>query len=222
MRILAVSDEESRAYYDCYTPGKLEAFDLILACGDLSRSYLEFLVTMARCPLLYVHGNHDGALLHQPPLGCTCIDGKLVVYNGVRILGLGGCLRYRPGDFQYTERQMQRRIHRLRRPLCAGVDLVVTHAPPRDLGDLSDPAHRGFSSFVRLLDRYRPAFLLHGHVHLRYQPLQSRELHYHGTRIINVSERYELELPDGPIPSRDRNQLFRQTGLPLLSRRRCL
>jgi len=59
MRILAVSDVESRLFYDCYSPGKLDEFDLILSAGDLSPEYLEFLVTMARCPVLYVHGNHD-------------------------------------------------------------------------------------------------------------------------------------------------------------------
>ena len=59
MNILIVSDEESPALWDYYTPGKLAGFDLILSCGDLNAKYLEFLVTMARCPLLYVPGNHD-------------------------------------------------------------------------------------------------------------------------------------------------------------------
>ena len=47
MKILTVADEESPIYYDYYRPGTLHEFDLILACGDLSASYLEFLVTMA-------------------------------------------------------------------------------------------------------------------------------------------------------------------------------
>ena len=68
MKILTVADEESPIYYDYYKPGKLHEFDLILACGDLSASYLEFLVTMARCPLLYVHGNHDDSYEKKPPL----------------------------------------------------------------------------------------------------------------------------------------------------------
>ena len=59
MRILAVADTESKYLYDNYTPGKLSGFDLILACGDLSRDYLEFLVDASKCPVLYVKGNHD-------------------------------------------------------------------------------------------------------------------------------------------------------------------
>lgn len=89
MKILTVSDEECAALWDNYVPGRLKEYDLILSCGDLSARYLSFLVTMARCPLLYVHGNHDTNYNQVPPEGCDCIDDHIVTYNGVRILGLG-------------------------------------------------------------------------------------------------------------------------------------
>ena len=94
MKILTVSDEECAALWDNYVPGRLKEYDLILSCGDLSARYLSFLVTMARCPLLYVHGNHDTNYKQVPPEGCDCIDDHIVTYNGVRILGLGGCRKY--------------------------------------------------------------------------------------------------------------------------------
>ena len=87
----------AKEYYDFYTPGRLAQFDLILACGDLKREYLEFLVTMARCPLLYVRGNHDDALERRPPEGCVCVEDRVYDYQGIRILGLGGSHRYREG-----------------------------------------------------------------------------------------------------------------------------
>ena len=59
MKILAISDEECPALWDYYVPGRLKEYDLILASGDLKADYLSFLVTMARAPVLYVHGNHD-------------------------------------------------------------------------------------------------------------------------------------------------------------------
>ena len=93
MKILAIADEESPAFWDHYSPGKLDGYDLILACGDLKAEYLTFLVTMSHARLLYVPGNHDGTYEEKPPEGCECIDDQLVVYNGIRILGLGGCLR---------------------------------------------------------------------------------------------------------------------------------
>ena len=210
MKILAVSDEECPALWDHYVPGRLAEYDLILACGDLKASYLTFLVTMSRARLLYIHGNHDGSYESMPPEGCDDIDGRLVVYNGVRILGLGGCLRYHPGPYQYTERQMRRRIARLRWALyrTGGVDIVLTHAPPRGLGDLDAPAHRGFEAFVDLIDRYQPQYLLHGHTHLRYEPLMPREHQRGETRIINVSERYELTVPGREVPRKQRDVLI--------------
>ena len=82
MKILCVSDEESPALWDHYVPGRLKEYDLILSAGDLNASYLSFLVTMARCPVFYVHGNHDTSYDHRPPEGCDCIGGYLVEYNG--------------------------------------------------------------------------------------------------------------------------------------------
>ena len=74
MKILAVSDEECAALWDYYTPGKLDGIDLIISCGDLNASYLSFLVTVARCPVLYVAGNHDVRYLNSPPEGCDPIE----------------------------------------------------------------------------------------------------------------------------------------------------
>ena len=104
MKILFLSDEECPALWDYYVPGRLADYQLIISCGDLKASYLSFLVTMARCPVLYVHGNHDTRYGSNPPEGCDCIDGRVVEYNGVRIMGLGGCLKFssptlRPRDW---------------------------------------------------------------------------------------------------------------------------
>ena len=210
MRILAVSDEECPALWDHYRPGRLDGYDLILSAGDLKADYLSFLVTMAHAPVLYVHGNHDEGYRRRPPEGCDSIDDQLVVYRGLRILGLGGCLQYRPdAPWQFTERQMARRIQKLRFALwrADGVDIVVTHAPPLGLGDGDDLPHRGFACFQKLLDRYHPQCFIHGHVHLRGYPLPQRELLYGGTRVVNASERYDLDLPDRPYKPEDKNAL---------------
>lgn len=213
MKVLAVSDEECPALWDYYTPGRLNEYDLIISCGDLKADYLTFLVTMGRAPLLYVHGNHDESYDRYPPEGCDCIDDQLVIYKGVRILGLGGCRRYHPGKFQYTDAQMRRRINRLQFAIrrAGGVDIVVTHSPPRGLGDREDPAHIGFKPLVDLVDKYQPQYLLHGHVHLRYDFKTKRELQYNNTKIVNVSERHVLELPDKAVPQKRPNALIWKT-----------
>lgn len=204
MRILAVSDEECPALWEYYTPGKLKEYDLILACGDLNAKYLSFLVTMARCPLLYVAGNHDVRYQIAPPEGCDPIDDHFVIYNGIRILGLGGCRKYRPGPYQYTEAEMRRRIRRLRFRLWLhkGVDIVVTHAAPAGLGDAEDPAHLGFEALRSLLDKYHPQYLIHGHVHTNYGQNVPREIEYNGTKIINAYERFAFDIPDREYPAK--------------------
>ncbi len=210
MKILALADEEAAALWDHYVPGRLKEYDLILSCGDLNPRYLSFIVTMARCPVLYVHGNHDGSYERIPPEGCDCIEDDIAVFKGLRILGLGGSLRYRPGPHQYTEKQMRRRIRKLRLKLWwhKGVDVVITHAPPRGVGDADDMVHRGFAAFLELVDKYHPKYLLHGHVHLRYGKDQTRVRDYHGTQVINVCERYVLDIPDEDIPKNSRKGAY--------------
>ena len=90
-----IGDHESKSLWDFYDPSKLEGIDLIISCGDLSPRYLSFLVTLAHCPVLYIHGNHDDKYEMTPPEGCICVDDDLYVYEGIRILGLGGSMRYR-------------------------------------------------------------------------------------------------------------------------------
>ncbi len=210
MRILALADEELALFWDSYVPGRLREYDLILSAGDLKAAYLSFVVTMARAPLLYVHGNHDTGYAVTEPEGCDCIDGKIVEYRGLRVLGLGGCVWYRPGDHQYTQKQMAKRIRKLKWDIAkyGGVDIVVTHAPPAGVGDSDDRAHQGFESFLELIDRYHPRYLLHGHVHKSYSMDFLREREYHGTQVINVCEKYVLDIPDEEIGNRKKLNLL--------------
>ena len=213
MRILAVSDEECPALWDYYVPGRLKEYDLVISCGDLSAKYLEFIATMGRAPVVYVPGNHDVRYTTDPPEGCDCIDGHFVTFNGVRILGLGGCRWYRPGPYQVTEREMRRKIRRLKFQLWRhkGVDIVVTHAPPEGVGDGEDNAHRGFEALIDLIDKYHPTYLLHGHVHANYDSRFIREREYNGTRVINVGERYTMEVPEGTYKPKDYFQVKYKT-----------
>lgn len=196
MRILTVSDYESPGLWDYFTPEKLDGIDLILSCGDLKPQYLSFLATFAHCPVLYVHGNHDDRYKKDPPLGCICVDGMLYEYQGLRIVGLGGSMRYSYGEHQFTERQMAARARKLAPRLFwkKGFDILLTHAPGRDMVPCNDLAHMGFATFNRLLDKHQPALFVHGHTHLNYGRQIPRESQYGNTRVVNAYERYILEL----------------------------
>lgn len=194
MKILTVADIESKALWDYFEPEKLADVDLIISCGDLSPRFLEFLVTFAHCPLLYVHGNHDGRYDTDPPEGCECIEDRIYRYRGLRILGLGGSMRYREGPWMYTERQMRARVRkaRIRSLLTGGFDILVTHAPAKGWGDMDDLPHQGFACFDDLLRAARPRYMLHGHVHKSYGHFTRTSTHDCGTVLVNAYEQYYL------------------------------
>ena len=80
MKILVVSDEESKYLWDYFQKEKLDGIELILSSGDLDPDYLSFLATVSSVPVLYVRGNHDDKYAWKAPEGCICIENKIYVY----------------------------------------------------------------------------------------------------------------------------------------------
>ena len=196
MKILLIADVECASLWDHYQPEKLAGIDLIVSCGDLKAKYLEFLVTLSGKPLLYIPGNHDEHYEIDPPGGCECIDGRVFTYRGVRFLGFGGCKQSKQGPYQFTEKEMERHIRAARRSIrrAGGFDVLVTHVAAAGYGDADDFAHRGFECYRDLMDRYHPAYHVHGHVHQSYGWNIPRILQYGSTTVINAYERYVLEI----------------------------
>ena len=197
MRIMALSDVADKALWDYLDRGLLEGVDLILSAGDLPGEYLSFLTCFTNAPILYIHGNHDERYEDAPPEGCICVEDDIYEFEGVRILGLGGSMRYRPRGYMFTEREMCRRVRRLRRKLWhhKGFDILLTHAPALGLGDMEDLPHRGFEVFLRLMDRYQPRLMVYGHVHPNYGATRFvRERQYGPTRVISAYKRYVIDI----------------------------
>ena len=201
MRILCISDVEESWLYDHWDRERMAGVDLIVSCGDLPARYLEHVVTLANVPLVYVWGNHDGAYGAHAPEGCVSIDGHLRDFRGLRVMGLGGSLRYNDEAHGFTEAEMRRRAARLALLASAtgGVDLVVTHAPVRGYGDLDDLPHQGFEALDDLVRRLRPRYLVHGHVHLSYGRVNRTIEHPCGTTLVNACGSYLLEIPDDEL-----------------------
>ena len=107
-------------------------------------------------------------------------------------------MRYSSGANQYTEWQMKQRAAKLKFQLFRrrGFDILVTHAPAYQLNDGRDLPHQGFQVFRKLIEKYRPKFFLHGHVHLNYGRNQKRYDKYQDTHIINAFERCVFEFED--------------------------
>jgi Icc-related predicted phosphoesterase len=202
MRILLVSDIENEYIWDHFDPARFSNIDLVISCGDLKRDYLSFIATMIQAPVFFVHGNHDTDYLKEPPGGCDSIEDKLVVYRGLRIVGLGGCKQYNRHPkysvppLQYTEKQMEKRIRKLNGKIAKhkGFDILVTHAPAFGVGDSRDLCHTGFEAFLPLLEKYKPKYMLHGHMHLNYG--RAPRIITHGeTQVVDAYNYYILEIP---------------------------
>ena len=200
MKILTVSDQVEPALYDNFKIDRFPGIDLIISCGDLPPEYLSFLVTSFNVPLYYVRGNHDIRHDGYRPDGCTDLDGKIEVYRGVRILGLEGSHWYNGQPHQYTEGQMRKKIRRVRTKIwrLKGLDIIITHAPPRHIHDADDQCHRGFESFRDLIDRYSPRYFIHGHMHFNYTEDARRMTLVNTTKVINSYGYYVFEISDDP------------------------
>ena len=73
---------------------------------------------------------------------------------------------------------------------------MLTHAPAAGIHDMEDLPHKGFECFVELINKYKPKFFVHGHVHLNYGRFP-REYRYGDTTVINAYEKYTIEYDIG-------------------------
>lgn len=216
LRVLAVTDEVDPRIYSTSLRERMGDVDLVISCGDLPASYLEYLTDALHRDVYYVLGNHAEELVREGqrgvprhPLGGTDLGFKVVTdtRTGVIFAGLPGSPRYSElAPVQYTEWQMTWRILRMMPRLIwnrfrhgRAMDILVTHAPPRDVGDREDPAHRGFKVMRRLIRWAKPTYHLHGHVHL-YDRSQCHINTLHETEVINVYPFQRLDLTLAHLP----------------------
>jgi Icc-related predicted phosphoesterase len=197
MKILSVADMVVNGLLEDGADGPaLEGVDLILGCGDLPPEYLSSLHHKYNVPLLYVLGNHDIRYKNRRIPGCQHIDRKIVTIGSLRITGFSGSRWYNGNSNQYTEQQMAGHVGRMRFSLWrkGGVDLVVTHAPPRFVHDAEDPCHKGFRAFRRFIDKYRPDYFIHGHIHAHFNDDSERVTRINNTSVINSYGYHVLEI----------------------------
>jgi Icc-related predicted phosphoesterase len=195
VKLLAVSDVESPFLVNFHDPRPFEGVEVILSCGDLKRGYLDFLMTMLHAPLLYVPGNHDKDFGVRPPEGADSADGRVVVFRGLRIAGLGGARSLAQSPQEYSEAFQSKRARKLRSQIrrAGGLDILMTHVAAEGLGDGEDRFHQGFACYKELLDEFRPQLHLFGHQHPSYGRKTGPPA-YGDTRLINTCGYVLLEL----------------------------
>lgn len=207
MRILAVADAVSPVVYSTNFPENLPPFDLVVSAGDTPGHVLEFIATKTKVPPVFVFGNHAVGYLRDPvtdeehpPGGCIDAHLRVVEVGGLRIVGIEGSLRYRPGPHQYTQAEFRRMTWQLAPRLAwlqartgRAVDILLTHAPPRGPHEGDDHVHAGVAAFNAFHRRWRPKLHVHGHVHLVGANAPRSYVSEEGVRVVNA---YEFALID--------------------------
>lgn len=139
----------------------------------------------------------------------------------IRIVGLGGSMgsgaeegEMYPEEDEFTEEEMASRCSAVNRKLLdlsiqdrlksafsgsssadnKPLGILLSHSPSFGHGDMEDLAHRGFDCFNRLIEKWKPAYHIYGHVHIEYGMFDREMDHPAGTKLINVCGMYMLEV----------------------------
>ena len=220
MKILCVSDQIDPLVYSHSIKKRFADVDVILGAGDLPLDYLDFIVSTLNKPLFYVFGNHH--VVEKPPQSFfqeengafrvnlwedsqSHVGSKVRREEGVIVAGLGGSMRYNKGPNQFTERGMYLEIAKLIPRLLWNrlfhgrfLDILLTHAPPRGIHDKPDRCHQGFKAFLWFMKKFKPRYLVHGHIHL-YDLSDVRRTRWMETEIINAYGHYVIDTDDGAM-----------------------
>jgi uncharacterized protein len=172
----------------------------------------------------YYHKNHAPlpAQFQFASSGTTMSAGHGAVYAGFRVIrdnkltfkdpatgkitplliaGVSGSLKYNNGLNQYTDKQMHSCLAHLVPSLILNkirygryLDILLTHASPRHVHDQEDPCHKGFDSFNWFIKKFKPAYLVHGHIHL-YDMRKERITKVEETTVVNAYAHCVLDFP---------------------------
>ena len=117
------------------------------------------------------------------------------------IAGASGTSRYNNGLCQFTDSQMKFKLLKLVPKLIYNklkygryLDIFMTHASPRHIHDHEAPCHIGFECYNWFLQRFKPVYMVHGHIHL-YDLREERIGKYYDTTVVNAYAHYVIELP---------------------------
>ena len=224
MRLLAISDKESSTLLNWIKvmDPDLRSLDLIVSCGDLPLSYLEFVSTTLGKDLIYIRGNHDQQVgwsvdrfsgqraIYQNPVFEERFDvfknlhAKIFSFKDYFFVGFEGSLWYNGQGPQYHEEEMSKIVQKMERRLRliqfmrrrirrARKVVVLTHAPLAGIHDGQDQCHKGFQCFHHFLQSVSPILWIHGHT--ATESISNNQMtHRLKTAIVNCYEHKFIDL----------------------------
>lgn len=196
-RIVALAD--THGFHDALD---VPEGDILIHAGDLTRTgtlaqidqAARYFAALPHPHKILVAGNHDFgfereraaavALLH----GITYLQDEEITVMGLRIHGSP----WQPEFFDWAFNLPRGpRLAEKWSLIPRGIDVLVTHGPPRNIGDrTTDGRHEGCDDLRRRVDEVAPRLHLFGHIH------EDRGDWTHGaTRFVNCTTSQCLEAP---------------------------
>ena len=171
MRLLAFSDLHLSAPHAAALVEASRKADLVIGAGDFCnhRKGLDRALAMLdgiTAPMIGVPGNaeSDAELRRAAPEGMTVLHGRATRHQGLHIFGLGYGVPVTPfGDWScdLTEAQAAALLDQ-----CTRADILITHSPPKGLGDKTSQGVSVGSTAIRAaIERLQPDLALCGHIH---------------------------------------------------------
>ena len=204
MRLVCISDTHSLHWQMPAIPDG----DVLIHAGDsLGQGTLDniddlnsWLGTLPHRHKLVIAGNHDWAFQHAPALARDSLSNAIyledsgVEIEGIRFWGSPWTPTFMDWAFMLDRGQP---LHKKWQQIPESTDVLITHGPPRGIGDLVAMGFRCQNvGCVNLLDRIQQLSLtahVFGHIHEGYG-----EYSHGNTRLINASictGRYEPTNP---------------------------
>lgn len=170
-RLLAFSDlHHSRAKAETLVAASQTA-DFVVGAGDFCNGRRNLpqamnLLSGITKPFVVVPGNAESAdeLRDAAHANSTVLHGETTEVEGIRVFGLGYAVPVTPfGEWScdLTEDEAAQMLSP-----CEAVDLMVLHAPPKGLADVtSSGLSLGSTAIRQAIERVQPKLAVFGHIH---------------------------------------------------------
>jgi Icc-related predicted phosphoesterase len=177
IRLVCISDTHTHLL----PPSEVPAGDILIHAGDLTHSgtakelgqTLDWLRSLPHPHKVFIGGNHDTGLAHDEVRaslgvsrgGLTYLDNETVdiVVRGRTVRLHGSAWTPQHGNFAFQYPRSGKLARELWTALEPGLDVLVTHGPPR--GHVDGPGGYGCDALLDALWRVKPRVMVCGHIH---------------------------------------------------------
>jgi len=204
MKITLISDTHGK-----HDQLVLPETDLLIHAGDLSsRGTLpeiqQFLDWFAALPIkhkVFIGGNHDFLLERSATLFKSMLtedyiylENSEVVIEGIKIWGSP----ITPWFFDWAfNRQRGEEIAKYWDMIPADTDIIVTHGPPLNYGDLTtrDQQNVGCADLLKVVNKIQPRYHVFGHIHEAYGINETPKTTFVNASVLNL----QYQMVNDPI-----------------------